>query len=1269
VVLKHRTPHTAHRTPHTAHRTPHTARWSYRTKDLITGNLARLKTIVLITILTGLFGNYLQAQSPPSGLWCDDCPVLTQNINLELDPNINYPVPSWWPAVSFQVDMVPFWGATHSSPHHTQYIPSVSCSNTWTSPNGTERNCLAVSGNFFSEGVFQNVANLTTDNYVTYCMNMTAQRLICNWQSTNFHLNIAIGREFINNPVANQSGPLPANPRQDLAQIEIVGNDPIPISFDFQPNQNTSFDQLVIYTSGINSIGSGFVELRDVRLRCRTAALVGINIAELVQNQYRFSAENASEQSHFVSYHWDFGDGNTSTDPTPVHQYAGGGTYQVCLNVIDNNGCCGSFCTTIETSSLPLCVNGDDEYIIINAPEGGNGNVNLSDLISQGILVPTGGTTSSPSFTGMKIYLNANLILDRNADFTDVDWLIEGDKYINVVNSWSLSLNDCELNGCEYMWEGIRLNDNSSTRIWLRNTTIRDAKKAVDVLLPAALNIRDSYFENNIHAIDIRNNSANAIPMPLGGLPYIWDSEFKTTQALKPQLTGVYNESIGLYGVRLNKIANFQLRQCLFEDLRYGVFSSNTSLQLNNNNFVGTTDISSSHKTGVYVLGAGPLTRVQSNNSFTNLTRGVVFVGYNRISEFLVSFSNFVHNSSCGIYPQSFQMNHLNISAASSSKIDINHVNFNLSSVGTSIVLSGNVNELEARFSNFTNNYWGCPNHAVSIQRSTSGIKRFRHNRFDVNFTPNNNKITYTVQGLNSENMRFFNNRSNFLNFYGDAAASNYTDYLLQNTNNSLFGNNIFNDQQKAFSGFYAGQSAKNTYCCNNSQYPGFSYSYRDESFSDIIGNDLSGLHLSSTGLIGPQINNNNFWRGSQSTARMDDGTPERGGLNEFVVDPNQPDHKPLSILPSIIEDDWFSTVGMSFYDCRSQCTEEALDTTKVNQNPPGGPQVPDVDECEKACELYAAILEMLADSTLAYGDQRLWQAWSQLYRACGNQVFSTTFCDTDTLPPVDPVLPDWVDVEDDITNVDVPDDDVFTDGEPLIQQLEVLYDQYNDLVENADPVNPGNDLINCSNSIVAITIQLDSLSDVGTQQVVTKANQLLAQVNNLPTPYPFLAYRKEVWKLHLKLIISGEESITPSELNYLKDVSELCPSEMGPVVYEAMSLVQSLGEVVDYDPYDECNYDLLKNRGKLNSLSTDETLALYPNPSDGIVYIESEGLKSGTVITITNALGHLVHREALRGDTHNYRLDLMNVPGGLYYYTVDNQEGMIHTGKLIIIK
>ncbi|MBP7407774.1 MAG: PKD domain-containing protein [Flavobacteriales bacterium] len=47
------------------------------------------------------------------------------------------------------------------------------------------------------------------------------------------------------------------------------------------------------------------------------------------------------------SYLWDFGDGENSTDPAPVHTYPTAGPFGICLTIDDGAGCSSEFCDSI----------------------------------------------------------------------------------------------------------------------------------------------------------------------------------------------------------------------------------------------------------------------------------------------------------------------------------------------------------------------------------------------------------------------------------------------------------------------------------------------------------------------------------------------------------------------------------------------------------------------------------------------------------------------------------------------------------------------------------------------------------------------------------------------------------------------------------------------------------------------------------------------------------------------------------------------------------
>ncbi|MFH0866962.1 MAG: T9SS type A sorting domain-containing protein [Bacteroidota bacterium] len=71
----------------------------------------------------------------------------------------------------------------------------------------------------------------------------------------------------------------------------------------------------------------------------------------------------------------------------------------------------------------------------------------------------------------------------------------------------------------------------------------------------------------------------------------------------------------------------------------------------------------------------------------------------------------------------------------------------------------------------------------------------------------------------------------------------------------------------------------------------------------------------------------------------------------------------------------------------------------------------------------------------------------------------------------------------------------------------------------------------------------------------------------------------------------------------------------------------------------------------------------VYPNPSDGKFTIEMEK-KENEVIEVYNVLGKVVFRSEIINQ--EYKINL-NVPCGLYFYQVKNQQQLIGNGKLII--
>jgi len=82
----------------------------------------------------------------------------------------------------------------------------------------------------------------------------------------------------------------------------------------------------------------------------------GIALAEVTKcNDFTFDATKSRSYSSKLSYHWDFGDGNSSDDPVVTHRYEKAGDYTVKLTVKDESG-------------LPCDSSGVSQPVKVNTP-------------------------------------------------------------------------------------------------------------------------------------------------------------------------------------------------------------------------------------------------------------------------------------------------------------------------------------------------------------------------------------------------------------------------------------------------------------------------------------------------------------------------------------------------------------------------------------------------------------------------------------------------------------------------------------------------------------------------------------------------------------------------------------------------------------------------------------------------------------------------------------------------------------------------------------
>lgn len=165
-----------------------------------------------------------------------------------------------------------------------------------------------------------------------------------------------------------------------------------------------------------------------------------------------------------VSYVWDFGDGNTSTQANPNHTYSSNGTYWVCLTIIFANGCTGSSCYGILINNTNGCDAtfgwnaGSNNQVFFNANAQGN-NINYFWSFGDG----SSSTQANPVHTYAQggFYSVCLTVSDSSqsctATWCDSIW-VQGNTGCNAQFTWIDSSNTVYLfpvvnAGYSYFWD------------------------------------------------------------------------------------------------------------------------------------------------------------------------------------------------------------------------------------------------------------------------------------------------------------------------------------------------------------------------------------------------------------------------------------------------------------------------------------------------------------------------------------------------------------------------------------------------------------------------------------------------------------------------------------------------------------------------------------------------------------------------------------------------------------------------------------------------
>jgi hypothetical protein len=172
----------------------------------------------------------------------------------------------------------------------------------------------------------------------------------------------------------------------------------------------------------------------------------------------------------------------------------------------------------------------------------------------------------------------------------------------------------------------------------------------------------------------------------------------------------------------------------------------------------------------------------------------------------------------------------------------------------------------------------------------------------------------------------------------------------------------------------------------------------------------------------------------------------------------------------------------------------------------------------------------------------------------------------------------------------------------------------------------------------------------------------------------------KELAALQINLRLQNRDSLSQAEIDYLRNIALLCPYKDGDAVFEARALLtwyDSIGTryinpcegiyVASNRMAENENTDT-ENNYYLSKDVKEALITLYPNPANN--YVDIVNITTLSYLQIYAHNGTLVLSKEISGNKETERIEIGNLPTGLYVYIINNNnQEPLAKGKLSIIK
>lgn len=1169
---------------------------------------------------------------------------------------------------AFANDYVLPWYPTIGTPHlaydNSGEFPPLPCNQFGYDPTTDPApfNCIVSSWNN-NQGTIEAIGqdySFISNGFNSYCVSGQLRTLDClNSSQVAGRLEFRAGNNlgFVQ---TYQDSNLPPNP--PAGDVESIGD----ITFPFDPNNSFDFS-LSPYTpnndysqfeilSAIGVAGAQTISIENVSIVCETSSITDLtaNINDFTVDFEAINGSNISYKSD--SYSWSFGDGSTSTDIAPTKTYADFGTYEVCLEIVDENECCGTKCVEVVIPPISNCIV-DDETIYIDATNPLTDN--FSDLVNMG-LYNSGGT-----LTGKDIVINGSFTLDENFTFYACHFYFESGAELIVDSPGSIAIRYSELNGCTTMWKGISvLGDESSpqNKFVFEYSTIRDAYTALSILENSNIQQQRISFIDNY--IGIYSPASNMIKSHFGSA--VRGSTFKGEGNMLPSYPGQPAwDAIPYCGINVASLDHLIVNATsdtyinTFEGIRNGIRFDKVNLIVENNKFVNLQ-----LEDGFGIRGRHCSNSSFVTNDFMNVEQPIVLLASNN-AKLLIKENHFYENNQSVLTNFGPTFGQLYINNVHSSEIVIENNRFEVDKIkaaGIGVYDCNSLNNIHVVNNKLQWAQQKMPIHIrnVSMQLGTKGL------------VSNNITIDDLVTGEMKSSINIYNSDDFIVSDNNiKSMAGQFAAYRIINSKNCLIEGNESTMLSPFFTtiNYQVSMSPGNIYCCNatNDGRHGIYFIGQNigtELRSSEFINTTKGLFLNNAE-IGTQNLYGNFWENSNVSTRAEFlaslGSPDAYENSIFYVNSNQVGTRPEVVVPS----QWFINTNGQANLCASNSTDPTCGSSNWD-----GFSSPDPND--DACELFKNELIALVGPKVYWDfqDQYDWILYFHLfdnYRDVSLSIWNDCF----------PIPEKNVNVKTvaEYYHTDKSYKEAYQPTENESIQLDALQstlsNDLEDLVSLLENIETDDDYENMMSDVILLQSQInqssnaiDSINDVIKHRGENNLQNLQNQMIGLPSDFYFLNELKYVWSVKVQIALFGYDHLSSTQWNELERIANECELEYGNAVFEAQSLLSLIG-ITSFD--NENNCDRIEAR---QSIESEKDINVFPNPSSGIVTLDlaNQNLENAKV-RIYNLGGGVVFDAKINSLNSNKSIDLSSNPSGVYYLEIVQNAREVYRQKLILVK